>query len=374
MRLATTMLAFSTAALVSVGLVVMASSEIDFGLSSAAGRQVLWCGLGLLAAAGVALFDYRWLKRLSALLFVLSTALLVAVLVVGKEQNGATRWLSLGAGLTFQPSELAKLALIVLLAHYGERYQRFMPTFWKGLVVPGFLVGSTLVLVLLEPDRGTTVLLAAVSGGMLLVAGVRWLHLLPLGVVGVAGLGFLLLQDPVPLKRLESWINPEATREGAGYQVYQAQLAIASGGVTGRGLGSGEHYGYVPEVRTDFIFALVGEEMGLAGSVAVVVAFLVFLVASVGVAWHARDTFGLLLGSGAALLIGLQAFINLGVVTGVLPNKGLPLPFISKGGSSVFLMLVLVGVLFSVARTTLRERAEDEPMPELEELRAPQSS
>jgi cell division protein FtsW len=345
MRLATTMLAFSTAALVSVGLVVMASSEIDFGLSSAAGRQVLWCGLGLLAAAGVALFDYRWLKRLSALLFVLSTALLVA-----------------------------KLALIVLLAHYGERYQRFMPTFWKGLVVPGFLVGSTLVLVLLEPDRGTTVLLAAVSGGMLLVAGVRWLHLLPLGVVGVAGLGFLLLQDPVPLKRLESWINPEATREGAGYQVYQAQLAIASGGVTGRGLGSGEHYGYVPEVRTDFIFALVGEEMGLAGSVAVVVAFLVFLVASVGVAWHARDTFGLLLGSGAALLIGLQAFINLGVVTGVLPNKGLPLPFISKGGSSVFLMLVLVGVLFSVARTTLRERAEDEPMPELEELRAPQSS
>jgi len=206
-------------------------------------------------------------------------------------------------------------------------------------------------LIFLEPDWGTALLLATVSSIMLLVAGVRWRHFFPPFMIGAATFMIFLLNNPVRMKRILSWMNPEQTKEGVGYQAWQATLALGSGGWTGLGLGNGrQKFGYLPEHQTDFILANIGEELGLIATLGVVAAFVVLLICGIYIAWHSRDTFGLLLATGLTFLIALQAFINIGVVTSALPNKGLPLPFISRGGSNLFLMLVCVGLLLSVAR------------------------
>jgi cell division protein FtsW len=335
---------------------------------------VIWCGVGLLVAMGAALVDYRWLRYFAWPFYVLALALLVAVLVVGEERHGAQRWLALGSFLSFQPSEIAKLALIILLAWYGERQQRFMHTWWRGVFVPGCLVGAVLVLVFKEPDWGTTMLIAAVGGCLLLVAGVRWSHVLPLAAAGVVVLGVLLVQNPLRWNRVVTWWDPANGSEAVSWQTEQAKLALANGGLFGTGLGEGEAYGTVPEVRTDFIFALIGEELGLVGTTSVVLAFLVLLLSGAAIAWKARDSFGLLLSSGLTLLIALQAMINIGVVTAVFPNKGLALPFLSRGGTHLVVALASVGILFSVARITAREQLSEDPIADLEELGAPLTS
>lgn len=374
MRLAFLAAAISTAALVSLGLVVMVSSEIGMGWGTEAGRQVIWCGVGLGVATVAALLDYRWLRSLAWPLFGVAVLLLGAVLVFGEERNGAKRWLELGGGLSFQPSEFAKLALVVLLARYGEQQQRFMHTWWRGIFVPGCLVGVVLALVFAERDWKTTMLIAAVSGCMLLVAGVRWRYVLPIAAACVAVLGVLLIQNPVRLNRVVSWWDSERADPDVVLQAERAKQAMGNGGIVGTGLGEGVAYGRVPEVRTDFILALIGEELGLVGTTSVVLAFLTLLLAGTTIAWKAKDTFGLLLSSGLTLLIALQAVINIGVVTSVFPNTGLALPFLSRGGTNLVVTLALVGVLFSVARTTARGQMEEEPVPDLEELGAPLTS
>jgi cell division protein FtsW len=303
-------------------------------------------------------------------------ALLVAVLGpgIGVRRGGAQRWLNLFQQ-SFQPSELAKLALVILLAHYGERYQRFMSSVGRGLVVPGLFICLTLGLVFLEPDWGTTLLLGAASAIMLLVAGVRWRFFFPPLIVGAVLFVVFLLHNPVRMKRVLSWMNPEDTKEGVGYQSWQAMLALGSGGWTGLGLGNGrQKFGYLPEHQTDFIFANIGEELGLVATLAVVLAFVVLLLCGICIAWHSRDTFGLLLATGLTFLIGLQAFINIGVVTSALPNKGLPLPFISRGGSNLFLMLLSVGLLLSVARRAGDQRGPLSATTDLDETALPQTA
>jgi len=366
--------AISTAALVSLGLVAIVSSEIGIGWGTEAGRQVTWCGVGLLVAAVAALADYRWLRYLAWPLFVLAVGLLVAVLIFGEERHGAKRWLELGNVLSFQPSEFAKLALIVLLARYGEQQQRFMHTWWRGIFIPGCLVAVVLGLVFAGRDWKTTMLIASISGCMLLVAGVRWRYVLPLAAVGVALLGVLVVQNPLRLNRVLSWWDSDKADPDLVLQNERALEALGSGGMFGTGLGEGVAYGRVPEVRTDFILALIGEELGFVGAAAVVLAFLTLLLAGTAIAWRAKDTFGLLLSSGLTLLIALQALVNIGVVTWVFPNTGLALPFLSRGGTNLVVTLALVGILFSVARTTAREELSEEPIAELEELGAPLTS
>jgi cell division protein FtsW len=292
--------------------------------------------------------DYAWLKKVSWTLILVSLILLFLVLFTAKT-NGARRWFKLGIG-NFQPSELAKLALVVALAHYGERYQRFMPTFRRGLLLPGLIVLAVLSLIFVEPDRGTTILLTVVSGILLVLAGARLWFLAPPLILGAAGLGYCLWNDPVRRRRISSWLNLENHKQDAGYQVWQSIVGIGSGGVEGVGLGNGRHKAFVPEHHTDFIFSVVGEELGLIATLAIVVAFVLLIISGIYIARRARDTFGFLLASGITFLIGLQAAINIGVVTGALPNKGLPLPFISYGGSNLLLMLGCVGILLSVAR------------------------
>lgn len=353
MKTAITTLILCVGGLLALGMVMLYSSTMNEVVGS---RYLLVqsvsAGIGILMCVAAAFIDYRWLKKVVWLLFALTIIALVAVLIpgIGELKNGSRRWFNLGFA-HFQPSEAAKIALVVVLAYYGERYQRDIRTFGRGLVIPGVLIGAILIPIFFEPDRGTTILLAAVSGLMLLLAGVRWIYIVPPAAALATLMGYILMIDPVRRARILSWLNPEETKDGAGYQAWQAMIALGSGGVSGLGIGNGrQKLGFVPEHHTDFIFSIIGEEMGMIATMGVIAGFIIFVLCGVYIAWHARDVFGLLLGSGVTFLVGMQAFINIGVVTSALPNKGLPLPFISYGGSSLLLMMFAVGILISVAR------------------------
>ncbi len=352
MRLATMFLILSVAGLLTFGMVMLYSSVLYGGDHSFLIKQLIWSALGLLLCLVAALSDYRLLKTWFWLPVVISVVLLSVVLhpEIGARINGARRWIQLG-GFSFQPSELGKLGLIVFVAWYGDRFKRVMPTFWRGLALPGLVIGLILGLIFVEPDRGTTVLLAAVSVVMLLVAGARWKFVIPPLVIGTILLAISLMIDPVRSARLEAWTDPEAMKDGAGFQVWLSLLALGSGGLEGLGLGNGrQKLGFLPLKESDFIFSVIGEELGLVAGLAVILVFVTLIISAVFITARARDNFGFLLGTGITFLIGLQAFINIGVVTNTLPNKGLALPFISYGGSSLLLMLTCVGVMISIAR------------------------
>jgi cell division protein FtsW len=343
------------AALLVLGMVMLFSASTGQKETNYLLMQPIWCAVGLIACWLAAAIDYRWLKAYPWVPWVLLAfvcGLLALVLIPGIKVtiNGASRWLKVGP-FTMQPSELAKLALIVALAHYGERHQRWMPTFWRGMVIPGVIVSIVVALIFLEPDVGTALLVGVVSSIMLLIAGIRWRYFVPPVLAALVALGVFLWQNPMRSERIYSWLHLEETKLDKGMQAYQAMVALGSGGATGVGLGDGrQKLGRIPEHHTDFIFSIIGEELGLSATLFITAAFLLIVVCGVYIAWHACDTFGMLVASGITFLIGLQAVINIGVVTGSLPNKGLSLPFISYGGSNLVVMLTCVGVLASIAR------------------------
>ncbi len=345
-----TTLVFCVSALLALGLVMLYSAGMSGKGPQLLLRQMAWGTLGLMGCVSMAALDYSVLRKAAWPIYLVSVALLGVVLVVGDPINGARRWLGY-EGFRVQPSEFAKFGLILLLAWHCERNMRHMHDLRRGILQPALLIGVVLGLVFVEPDRGTTILLAGVSAVMLIVAGVRWSHLLPPAVAGAGGLAFLLIQDPMRLRRILAWLHPEEHREGAGFQAYQGMIALGSGGLEGLGLGNGrQKLGFIPEHHTDFIFSVIGEELGLVATLGVLVAFCLIVLCGVRIALRARDAFGMLVGCGVTFLIGFQAFINIGVVTSVLPNKGISLPFISYGGSNLVLMLTSVGVLLSIAR------------------------
>jgi len=304
------------------------------------------------------------LKKFVGPVFIFALLLLASVFVphIGRASHGAHRWIGLGP-FTFQPSELGKVTLIIVLAWYGDRYQRQMHTFKRGIVYPAALAGVILGLIFIEPDRGTTILLCAVTGTMLLIAGVQWKHVFIPTALGAAGLVVSILHDPMRMGRIMAWRHPQDHLNGAALQAQQAMLGLGNGGWFGVGLGNGvRKFGWLPEIHTDFIFANIGEELGLIATLFVVVAFVVMAICGIYIAMHARDTFGFLLASGITFLISLQAAINIGVVTSALPNKGLPLPFISYGGSNLLAMLTCIGLLFSVARLAQAREKISEPV------------
>ncbi|MFO1478520.1 MAG: putative lipid II flippase FtsW [Verrucomicrobiota bacterium] len=366
MKVAVTVLTFCVAALLALGMVMLYSSSMTQVGARYLEMQLVWCGLGLVLCVAAASADYAWLKRAAWPMFGLAVFLLLLVLVphIGRRINGARRWFDFH-GVRFQPSEFAKLALIVALAWYGDHFQRQMPGWKRGIVVPALFIGLLLGLIFVEPDRGTTILLASVSACMLLVAGVRWRYFVPPILAAAAALGVSIWHDPMRMRRIFSWLYLEEHKSGTGYQAYQAMLALGSGGWFGLGLGNGrQKLGFVPEHHTDFILSIIGEELGLFATLLVLLAFIAIVVCGVYIARQARDTFGMLLGSGLTFLIGLQAAINIGVVTSALPNKGLPLPFISYGGSNLLMMLTCVGLLLSLARHA--RQAESLPVPDSE--------
>jgi cell division protein FtsW len=350
MRLPITILVFCVGALLALGLTILFSAELG-DTAQYFRNQLLWCCIALPAALVAAAVPYQQLRRWWWLVLLLSVALLVLVFLKGKSINGARRWLGPKGGPYLQPSEFAKIALIIALAWYGERFRDRMRTFLHGVLIPGAGVGLVLGLVFLEPDVGTTLLMACVAATLLLTAGARLSFFLPPVVVGLVGVGLFIARDPMRSDRIHSWLNLEETRLNVGHQAFQAQVAIGAGGITGRGLGEGrQKLGWVPEHHTDFIFSVVAEELGLVGGGLVLLAYIGIIITGTWIALNAADVFGSLIAMGVTTLIGVQTFINVGVVTGTLPNKGLALPFMSYGGSSLLFMLTAVGLLLNVAR------------------------
>ena len=360
MRWAVTVLVFCVASLLALGMVMLYSSCMvgtDKKFPTESGThflivQLLGAGLGLVAAMMAATLDYRHLKKVWWLLFAVAVVLLVAVLIphVGSSRNGARRWFAFGR-FTFQPSEFAKLALLISLAWYIERNRRQMDTLRKGLIIPGLMIGLVVALIFKEPDVGNALVLSAVCGCLLLLGGVRLRYFIPPVLIGALAVGLFIYHNPMRSERVYSWLHIEETKQNKGFQAWGAMVALGSGGVTGQGLGeSTQKMGFVPEKHTDFIFSIIGEELGLIATMLVLATFVAILFSGLYISLHAPDLFGLLLGSGITFLISLEALVNIGVVTSALPNKGLPLPFISYGGSNLLLTLSAVGLLLSIAR------------------------
>jgi cell division protein FtsW len=360
MKVAVTILVFCVISLLALGLVMLYSASmvmLDRHTHAQIGAhmlqmQVVWCLVGFLACVTTVAMDYTWLKRFAIPIFVgtLGLAGLVFVPHLGMHVNGAHRWIRL-PGATFQPSEMVKLGLIIMVAWYADLSQRKMQQLVRGLLVPGLIIAAALALIYIEPDRGTTILLALVSGTILMLAGVRWRHMIPVVLIAGAGLYYSLTHDAMRNGRISAWLHPEAHASGAALQAEQAKIAIGAGGLTGVGLGDGrQKLGFLPEIHSDFIFANIGEELGLVATLSVVLAFFLIAVCGLYIAYRARDQFGCLLVVGVTTLICYQAIFNLFVVTSLLPNKGLALPFISAGGSSLLAMMIGVGMLLSVAR------------------------
>jgi cell division protein FtsW len=357
MRLAVTVLVFCVAGLLALGMVMLYSSSMVLHGSRFLIMQLIWCGLGLVFGTAAALMDYRQLKKVWWVVLALAVIMLILVLIphIGAVQLGvvrgrARRWFRFGS-MSFQPSEFAKLAMLIALAWYGEHYRRQMSSWKKGILVPGLMIAVLAGLVFKEPDVGNAMVIAVVGGCVLLLAGIRLRYFLPPAVLAAVAVGLFIYHNPMRSERVYSWLHLEETKQDKGMQAYEAMLALGSGGLTGKGLGdSRQKFGFVPQQHTDFIFSIIGEELGLIATLLVVVGFLGVLLCGFYIAVRAADLFGLLLASGIIFLITLQALVNIGVATSALPNKGLPLPFISYGGSNLLLMLTCVGLILSIAR------------------------
>ncbi len=326
-------------------------------------RQVGFLAIGGLAMWLGARIDYRRLKQWTYPLLAGSLVLLGATLA-GPPLNGAKRWLPLGP-LTFQPVEIAKLALVTYLAYSLGRKADQVKTFTVGFVPHLVVCGMMMVLLLKQPDLGSSVVLGATTLGMLFMAGTRISYIL-LAVLAAAPVGYhMVVGTSWRLQRVLAYFNPEAYAKGDGYQFMQARLAMGSGGLTGAGLGGGhQSLGYTPEAHSDFILAPIGEELGWIGVALVLTLFGILVWRGLRAALGARDVFGGYLAFGITLLFGVQALFNMGVVLGIVPNKGITLPLVSCGGSSLVITMFLVGLLFGVGRRPER-RAHETPGREL---------
>lgn len=313
-------------------------------------RQAMWAGLGLIALLVAAHLPYPRVARLVPVMLVLALGLLIAVKIpgLGATRGGATRWFAFGP-ISFQPSAVAKLAMIFYLARYYAN-RRDLSTFMAGIGRPAIVVGPLIVLVLIQPDYGTAVVMAALFAIMAFAAGARMHHMLAVGSGIVPVLGALVYFTPYRMRRLIAFIDPWEDMSDAGFQIIQSFLAFAGGGVTGRGLGDGlQKLYFLPEAHSDFVLPLIGEELGFLGVLLVLACFGLLMWRGFGVAAEHGDSLGRMLAVGLTSMIGLQALINAMVVTALLPTKGITLPFVSYGGSSLLVMMTAVGALMNVS-------------------------
>jgi cell division protein FtsW len=320
-------------------------------------REAVYSAAGLLAFVVGMRLDYSFYRRLAYPLLFLSMAMLAAVLKVGPAINGAVRWFRWGP-LSFQPSELAKFALALYLAVLLARKAEKVKDFRMGFLPPLAITGIFLALLLKQPDLGTAVIMGVTALGLLFVAGTRTSYIL-LSVLVTAPIGWQLFiaRESWRRERILAFLYPWKFRRGTGYQLYESLISVGSGGLFGQGLGQGhQKLFFLPEAHTDFILAIIGEELGLLGVLAVLLAFTLLVWRGLRAATRARDAFGCYLAFGVTLLFGLQALVNMGVVLGLLPTKGLPLPFVSYGGTSLVMSLFMAGVLANIS--------EREPAPQ----------
>ena len=314
-------------------------------------RQMVSLGIGIAGMALVTMFDYRVYRAWSLLLYGGSLLLLLLVLAQGQVINGSKAWLVIG-GFQFQPSELAKVALIVMLATlFNERREESLGL--RALIEALAISALPMLLILLQPDFGTFLVFVAIVFGVLLLARVRAVFMIALAVLGIVAF-FVMLQSEMledyQVARLTSFINPDAADEDDIYNVKQAQIAIGSGQLGGQGLfeGTQTKLSYVPENQTDFIFTVVGEELGFFGSAGMLAMFALLMWRAIRIAAMSRDAFGTLLAGGVIAVFAFQVFINVGMAIGIMPVTGLPLPFVSYGGTSLIGSYLMVGLLLNV--------------------------
>jgi len=320
-------------------------------------RQSLWLVVGFVACIIGAIVDYQFWQRTWWLWFVASAILLVLCFVphVGLRINGARRWVNFRV-LSFQPSDFAKIAAIAFLAHWYAKYEKESGTFLRGFIAPMAITSILMGLIAREIDMGTTALIGGTMFVVMFVAGSSLKFIAPLAVSGIAGTLYLGFHMKERLGRMLAFLDLEKYKETYGLQQWQALIAFGSGGVHGLGLGNGvEKFSYLPFAHTDFIFPMVGEELGLFATLGVVFCYLVIIVFGTVIAIQARDRFGMLFGFGVVVMLALQAALNIGVTTSLLPNKGLPLPFISYGGSNLVFCLLGVGILINIYRQGMNE-------------------
>jgi cell division protein FtsW len=353
-----TILVFFVLCLMVFGIVMLASTS---GIKAQAlygdphyflKRQILWGILAIMAGIIACRVDYHHWRFMAVPVFGLAVILLALVFVpgIGVKIGGSRRWLHFGS-FGIQPSEFAKFALILVMAWWMAREQRYASDFMRGALLPGGVLGMAAGLIFLEPDFGTT-LLSAVVGMMIMYAGgARTVYLLLFAAGGLSIFSLAVMRDSIRLHRILAFLEPDKYAQTYSFQLVSAINAFIAGGMSGVGLGqSMQKQYYLPEAHTDFIFAIIGEELGAFATIAVVVLFAGIFFCGLKISYRAPDVFGRLLAFGITIMITLQAAINIGVVTGCLPTKGLPLPFISFGGSSLIMSLVEIGVLLNIAQ------------------------
>lgn len=360
-------------ALTLLGLVVLSSAGQEASKEAVTDplfyfkRQLVWCGVAIIPFSVMAFVPLEWLRRVSWIIGIVAVLVLGAVLSshVGTVHKGARRWLEFHS-LRLQPSDFGKLALVICLSSYLAANQRRIGTFLRGFVAPMAIVAVFAGLIIKEPDFGTAALCGLVGFLLLYLAGTRLVFLIPSILCSGAVFSAMVYFDPVRFKRILSFLHmddPGIQSDGA-YQLYQGILGFGSGGLTGAGLGQGrQQLAFLPEAHTDFVLAVVGEELGLIATVGVALIFFIIFVVSLRALRRAPNLYEFSLACGALLMLTGQALINMGVVTGLLPTKGMSLPFLSYGGTNLMLMFALVGLLMNCFR-----RWDRPVMPQASEL------
>jgi cell division protein FtsW len=349
---------FFTAALLALGGLFMVGSAsnyiaMEYGKDPSAyyWKHLLHVVLGFGALVAMLSFPYQRLADRRVVLALVAGALLGLIVVLGMPAiGGAHRWFPLGP-FRLQPSELAKLITVVFMAYVLSRKERQVNDLMAVPVPCLAVVGTLALLVVIEPDLGSAVMLVMTAGVMLFVAGLGWGTIAVVGLVGFVGFAISVIAEPYRLERFKAFLDPSGDVLGASFQLNQSLIAVGSGGLTGAGLGQGHQKAfYIPAAHTDFIFSVIGEELGLLGTATLLLAFLLIFWRGMRAALRAPDRFGFYLALGISNLLVLQALINMGVCLGLLPTKGLPLPFISYGGSSLMASMAATGLLLNVSQ------------------------
>lgn len=351
------LLIFAVVSLIALGITMLASTTFEVAQEGGEDyvtlwRQLIWLGVSVVACAVAAMIDYNvWVRWRWHILIAAAVLLaLCYVPMIGIKINGSKRWIGWHT-VRVQPSEFAKIALIIALAGWFSTHEAVTRTFLRGFLLPGLILSAIVLLIGCEFDLGSAMLAAAVGLGVMFVAGskVRYLSVIVLLCVGGLWAGVKYL--PNRMERIMVTFDLEKHKEDLGLQQWVSKLAFGSGGMEGRGLGEGRmKLSYLPEAHTDFIFPMIGEELGLRGTAGVVLAFAILVMSGFVVSSYAPNRFGKLLGVGLTFLLGMEALLNMGVTTALLPNKGLPLPFVSYGGSSLVAAMVAVGILINIHR------------------------
>lgn len=345
--------------LVVLGLLVVYSSSFALGLLAFNDanyfviRQAMWAAIGIVALFLLMRFDYRRLRGISPLLMLAAIVLLVAVLVpgIGIERGGAQRWISMGPLPPVQPSEFAKLALIIYVAAWLSGKDTVVGSFALGFVPFVLMVGTVAGLILLEPDTGTAAVLVLTTVTLFFIAGASLSHIAALVGVGGVAASFLILTSGYRLDRVLAFVGAEDDPSGIGFHTLQLLIGLGSGGIDGLGVGaSRQKFFYIPGSHTDGVFAVIGEELGFIGAMAVLILFAVLIYRGFRTVLNAQDDFGSLLAAGIVCWIAFQALINVGGITRAIPMTGIPMPFLSYGGSALASLLAAIGILLSISR------------------------